>query len=216
MASISSDKLRQEIQNILKNADLNTLSSKKVRQMLEAKFQCDLTARKKEIDDILMAEITTRDIQPIPTNVESNQMDDDIQCETTSDEDSQTKQMQIQSDNNNQQMPKSDQELAMEIHQQENRPTLRGSIVSLFKEISFLNKTILFKSSTSSTLYKKATTTPSPSLKIERRRTTYNKELDISDQLAVVVGGHRVNIQLILIIYSNFFFLSSDASIGSC
>jgi len=172
MSSIGTDKLRREIQIILKDADLNTLSSKKVRQMLEAIFKCDFTERKKEIDDILMSEITARDIQPIPTNVESNNTDDDSQCDI-SDEDSQAKKMKTQSDNNNQQGQKSDEELAMEIHQQENRPSLRASI-----------------SSTSSiTPYKKPTT---PSLKIERRRTCYNKELDISDQLAAVVGGHRM------------------------
>jgi len=172
MSSIGTDKLRREIQIILKDADLNTLSSKKVRQMLEAIFKCDFTERKKEIDDILMSEITARDIQPIPTNVESNNTDDDSQCDI-SDEDSQAKKMKTQSDNNNQQGQKSDEELAMEIHQQENRPSLRASI-----------------SSTSSiTPYKKPTT---PSLKIERRRTCYNKELDISDQLAVIVGGHRM------------------------
>ncbi|CAF4851440.1 unnamed protein product [Rotaria sp. Silwood1] len=58
---IGADKLRREIQIILKDADLNTLSSKKVRQMLEALFKCDFTERKKEIDDILMSEITKRD-----------------------------------------------------------------------------------------------------------------------------------------------------------
>jgi len=115
MSSISSDNLRREIQNILKDADLNTLSSKKVRQMLETIFKCDFTERKKEIDDILMAEITTRDIQPIPTNVESNNIDEDI-----SDEESQAKKMKIQSD----------EETPMEISQQENRPTVQGSIVS--------------------------------------------------------------------------------------
>jgi len=90
MSSIGTDKLRREIQIILKDADLNTLSSKKVRQMLEAIFKCDFTERKKEIDDILMSEITARDIQPIPTNVESNNTDDDSQCDI-SDEDSQAK-----------------------------------------------------------------------------------------------------------------------------
>jgi hypothetical protein len=49
----------------------------------------------------------------------------------------------------------------------------------------------VLKSSTTTPIipYKKPTT---PSLKIERRRTTYNKELDISDQLATIVGGHQV------------------------
>jgi len=85
------------------------------------------------------------------------------------------KKMKTQSDNNNQQASKSDEELAMEIHQQENRPRLRAPSVT----------------STIMTSYKKPTTS-SPSLKIERRRTCYNKELDISDQLAVIVGGHRM------------------------
>jgi hypothetical protein len=136
MSSIGADKLRHEIQIILKDADLNTLSSKKVRQMLETIFKCDFTERKKEIDDILMAEITARDIQPIPTNVESNHIDDDVD-DQTSDEDSPTKKMKIQSDDNNQQIPKSDEKLAMEIHQQENRPSLRGSIVSLIEKKKF-------------------------------------------------------------------------------
>jgi len=49
MASISADKLRREIQIILRDADLNTLSSKKVRQMLEGIFNCDFTERKKKL-----------------------------------------------------------------------------------------------------------------------------------------------------------------------
>ncbi|CAF3703189.1 unnamed protein product [Rotaria sp. Silwood1] len=128
---IGADKLRREIQIILKDADLNTLSSKKVRQMLEALFKCDFTERKKEIDDILI---------------------------------------QI-NNNNNQQTTKSDEELAMEIHQQENRPSLRHS-----RPI----KTNLITT-------KKSTTTKS-----ERRKTSYNKELDLSDQLASIVGGNQM------------------------
>jgi hypothetical protein len=168
MASISADKLRHEIQLILRDADLNTLSSKKVRQMLENIFKCDFTERKKEIDDILMSEITTRDITPIPINAKPIPMGND---------ETQVKQMSTQP--NNEQMEKSGEEVPMETHQQENRPSIRTT-------------------SASSIIHKHLTT---PSLKIERRRTTYNKELDISDQLAVVVGGHRVNIRLV----SDFF-----------
>jgi chromatin remodeling complex protein RSC6 len=168
MASISADKLRHEIQSILRDADLNTLSSKKVRQMLESIFKCDFTERKKEIDDILMSEITTRDITPIPINAKPIPMGND---------ETQVKQMSTQP--NNEQMEKSGEEVPMETHQQENRPSIRTT-------------------SASSIIHKHLTT---PSLKIERRRTTYNKELDISDQLAVVVGGHRVNIRLV----SDFF-----------
>jgi hypothetical protein len=134
---IGADKLRREIQLILKDADLNTLSSKKVRQMLENLFKCDFTERKKEIDDILMAEITTRDTTQA-TNDE--QEDDDEPVETSDDEKpapshtKKNKKQQRRSNHiNNQQVAKSDEELAMEIHQQENRPSLRHSrpIVSL-------------------------------------------------------------------------------------
>jgi len=131
---IGADKLRREIQIILKDADLNTLSSKKVRQMLEAIFTCDFTERKKEIDDILMSEITTRDTTQ--TNNDEQDDDDDEQVDTSDDDKpspSHTKKTKKQqrrtnhNNNNHQQTAKSDEELAMEIHQQENRPSLRHS-----------------------------------------------------------------------------------------
>ena len=130
---IGADKLRREIQIILKDADLNTLSSKKVRQMLEALFKCDFTERKKEIDDILMAEITTRDANQT-NNDEQDEEDEQVE---TSDDDKpapsnakKSKKQQRRTNHNNntiQQIAKSDEELAMEIHQQENRPSLRHS-----------------------------------------------------------------------------------------
>ncbi|UJR24620.1 hypothetical protein I4U23_005994 [Adineta vaga] len=169
---IGADKLRREIQNILKDADLNTLSSKKVRQMLEALFKCDFTERKKEIDDILMAEITTRD-----TN-QTNNDEEDEQVETSDDEKpapsnmKKSKKQQRRTNHNIQQIAKSDEELAMEIHQQENRPSLRHS-----RPVK----------TTSSISNKK-----SSSVKSERRKTSYNKELDLSDQLANVVGGNQM------------------------
>jgi len=182
MVDIGADKLRREIQIILKDADLNTLSSKKVRQMLEALFKCDFTERKKEIDDILMAEITTRDTSQT-NNDEQDDNDDDAQVETSDDEKpapSHTKknkkqQRRANHNHNNQQITpitKSDEELAMEIHQQENRPSLRHS-----RPIK----------STSSLSTKKSAT-----IKAERRKTSYNKELDLSDQLASVVGGNQM------------------------
>jgi len=60
----------------------------------------------------------------------------------------------------------------MEIHQQENRPSLRHS-----RPIK-----------TTSSLSSKKT----PTIKVERRKTSYNKELDLSDQLASVVGGNQM------------------------
>ncbi|XP_066964480.1 uncharacterized protein Non2 isoform X10 [Macrobrachium rosenbergii] len=42
---------------ILKGADLDTLSAKKVRQQLEQKLGVDLSSRKKDIDEIIMADV---------------------------------------------------------------------------------------------------------------------------------------------------------------
>ncbi|RLU25773.1 hypothetical protein DMN91_001932 [Ooceraea biroi] len=54
MADISKDELRKEITAILKDADLTTMSAKKVRQQIEEKLDVDLTERKKEVDDLVM------------------------------------------------------------------------------------------------------------------------------------------------------------------
>lgn len=42
------------ISAILKNADLDNTSSKKIRQALEKMFKCDFTDRRKEIDKMVM------------------------------------------------------------------------------------------------------------------------------------------------------------------
>ncbi|XP_064080443.1 uncharacterized protein LOC135197268 isoform X3 [Macrobrachium nipponense] len=57
MVSISRETLRSEIAQILKGADLDTLSAKKVRQQLEQKLGVDLSSRKKDIDKIIMADV---------------------------------------------------------------------------------------------------------------------------------------------------------------
>jgi len=57
MADLSKEKLKAEVSAILKGADLETLSAKKVRQQLEEKLGCDLSERKKEIDAIIMADV---------------------------------------------------------------------------------------------------------------------------------------------------------------
>ncbi|KAF7991411.1 hypothetical protein HCN44_002973 [Aphidius gifuensis] len=54
MADISKDELRKEITAILKDADLTTMSAKKVRQNIEEKLDIDLSSRKKEVDDLVM------------------------------------------------------------------------------------------------------------------------------------------------------------------
>ncbi|CAF0895495.1 unnamed protein product [Didymodactylos carnosus] len=203
MAVIDADKLRIEIQLILKDADLNTLSSKKVRQMLERLFDCDFTERKKEIDDILMAEITRENDQKHQDHQDTNNnhpsstttSEDDEEMSKTSPSSSKNlkpkkkSQKKVSSPSNlirdningndNGQFTinstKSDEELAMEIHQQENRPSLRHKRQS--KPIK-KNKSD-----------RKDQTPSAPS---EKRRTIFHKELDLTDELASIVGGNQM------------------------
>ncbi|KAH8366203.1 hypothetical protein KR093_010147 [Drosophila rubida] len=54
MSDISSTQLRTEIQAVLKDADLSTISAKRVREQVEGKLNCSLLSRKKEFDKIVM------------------------------------------------------------------------------------------------------------------------------------------------------------------
>jgi len=54
MADITKEQLKKEIQDILKDADLDNTSAKKVRMQLQEKLDCDLTERKKEVDELVM------------------------------------------------------------------------------------------------------------------------------------------------------------------
>lgn len=54
MSDISKADLKKEIQEILKDADLDNTSAKKVRLELQEKLECDLTERKKEVDNLVM------------------------------------------------------------------------------------------------------------------------------------------------------------------
>ncbi|KAH8390558.1 hypothetical protein KR215_005178 [Drosophila sulfurigaster] len=54
MSDISSAQLRTEIQAVLKDADLSTISAKRVREQVEGKLNCSLVSRKKEFDNIVM------------------------------------------------------------------------------------------------------------------------------------------------------------------
>ncbi|GFO41003.1 upstream activation factor subunit spp27-like [Plakobranchus ocellatus] len=58
MADTSVNDLKKAIKGILKGADLDNLSAKKVRKLLEDKFSADFSERKKEIDKLVMKMIT--------------------------------------------------------------------------------------------------------------------------------------------------------------
>lgn len=115
--------------------------------MLENIFKCDFSERKKEIDDILMSEITTRD---------TNETNNDDLIQTSDDEKpkesfikknkKQSKKINNYQNEQIKSIHKSDEELAMEIHQQENRPSLRHSRPIVFSFFIFLFKLfILFR-----------------------------------------------------------------------
>ncbi|GFR68043.1 upstream activation factor subunit spp27-like [Elysia marginata] len=61
MADTSVDELKKAIKGILKGADLDSLSAKAVRKILEEKFSADFSKRKKEIDKLVMKMITELD-----------------------------------------------------------------------------------------------------------------------------------------------------------
>lgn len=61
MAEPTKDELRKEIAAILKDANLEETAAKKVRLQLEANLKCDLSARKKEVDDLVMDYVNAQD-----------------------------------------------------------------------------------------------------------------------------------------------------------
>ncbi|KAH9489689.1 hypothetical protein Btru_037449 [Bulinus truncatus] len=61
MADPSVDELKKAVKGILKGADLDSLSTKKVRKMLEDTFKTDFSSRKKEIDKLVMKMIDDED-----------------------------------------------------------------------------------------------------------------------------------------------------------
>ncbi|XP_039298621.1 upstream activation factor subunit spp27 [Nilaparvata lugens] len=60
MAKISKEDLKKEITALLEDADLKTITSKKIRQQLEEKLDCDLTSRKKEVDELVLQSLNSK------------------------------------------------------------------------------------------------------------------------------------------------------------
>lgn len=61
MAEPNKDELRKEIAAILKDANLEETAAKKVRLQLEENLNCDLSGRKKEVDDLVMEYVNAQD-----------------------------------------------------------------------------------------------------------------------------------------------------------
>ncbi|KAL3192951.1 hypothetical protein MRX96_058461 [Rhipicephalus microplus] len=63
MAEVPASELRKAISEMLVGANLDVLSSKKIRLQLEAKYGIDFTDRKKEIDGLVM-DLISEDKEP--------------------------------------------------------------------------------------------------------------------------------------------------------
>eukprot|EP00794_Sanderia_malayensis_P005218 gene5218-5874_t len=82
--------LNLSIKKILRDADLATLTSKKVRSSLEKQFQIDLFDRKKEIDKILMKLVEEATASKEQSGSSSQSSSDDDDDDSGSDEDQYT------------------------------------------------------------------------------------------------------------------------------
>nr|CAD7432944.1 unnamed protein product [Timema monikensis] len=69
--------LQADAQPILKDADLSSMSAKKVRQQIEEKLDIDLTERKKEVDDLVMECLKIKDGKGKDSKKKKNSKDDD-------------------------------------------------------------------------------------------------------------------------------------------
>lgn len=85
MSDISKDELKKEIAAVLKDADLGSITSKKVRQEIEKKLDIDLASRRKEVDELVM-EFIDNDKSKSKKNGNAAE-DDDEEEEENDDED---------------------------------------------------------------------------------------------------------------------------------
>ncbi|XP_071445170.1 uncharacterized protein [Hetaerina americana] len=87
MAGITKEDLRREITAIFKDADLTSMSAKKLRQQLEKKLDIDLSDRKKEVDDIMMECLQEKNMKsPKGDSKKRKEADDDDEEEEEEDE----------------------------------------------------------------------------------------------------------------------------------
>ncbi|CAD7084615.1 unnamed protein product [Hermetia illucens] len=61
MSEVTKEQLQKEISDILKDADLASMSTKKVREQLEKTFKCDLNSRRQEIKEIVMDIVNSKE-----------------------------------------------------------------------------------------------------------------------------------------------------------
>lgn len=86
MSDISKEELKKEIAAVLKDADLASITSKKVRQEIEKKLDIDLASRRKEVDELVM-EFIDNDKSKSKKNGNVEDDDDDEEEEENEEED---------------------------------------------------------------------------------------------------------------------------------
>ncbi|CAL1533329.1 unnamed protein product [Lymnaea stagnalis] len=87
MADPSVEELKKAIKNILKGADLDSLSAKKVRKMLEEKYEADFSNRRKEIDKLVMKMIEEDESDEETEKKEPNKKESDEEEEEEKEDD---------------------------------------------------------------------------------------------------------------------------------
>ncbi|XP_035671802.1 upstream activation factor subunit spp27-like isoform X2 [Branchiostoma floridae] len=205
MADISEGQIRESIAEILKHGDLTTLTSKSVRKMLENKFEVELTERKKEIDNMLMAMIEAKQEEENQNGQHSNSdsSDDSFAPEPpkkkaktsakssskkktsskkpvakTKASKSSRKTVDDSSDENSDGVD--DEKLARKLHAEENRTSMRA-----VKKIPAKRKRKKKKDSDDDS-------DDDFEEKPKRKNSMYSRDMVLSPDLAAVVGGEKM------------------------
>ncbi|XP_037577348.2 uncharacterized protein LOC119460478 isoform X6 [Dermacentor silvarum] len=164
MAEVPVSELRKAISEMLDGADLDLLSSKKIRQQLEKKYGIDFTDRKKEIDGLVMELISEPKDKEAEKAKTSTQQNGAMSSASTAESSS--------SDGDDEEEQDDDEELARKLQDEE------------FKSRSRAVK----KSRTA----KKEPTKKAAKAPGTKRESAYSRKCALSPELAAVVGAEEM------------------------
>ncbi|XP_037504232.1 uncharacterized protein LOC119379123 isoform X2 [Rhipicephalus sanguineus] len=162
MAEVPVSELRKAISEMLDGANLDVLSSKKIRLQLEAKYGIDFTDRKKEIDGLVMELISEPKVKEPEKPKKSVQQNGAVSSTSTVESSS--------SDDDDEQ--DDDEELARKLQDEE-----------------FKSRSRAVKKSRPA---KKEPTKKAPKAPGAKRESAYSRKCALSPELAAVVGAEEM------------------------
>ncbi|ESO86554.1 hypothetical protein LOTGIDRAFT_235351 [Lottia gigantea] len=166
---VSTAELKSSIKDILKDADLDSLSAKKVRKMLESKFDADFTDRKQEIDKMVMDQISESQ------NTEEEDEEDGSAANGTTDSDSDDEVLDAEPVRKKKKVSKNgddnDEELAKKLQDEELSRTRGGGRKSKAKAKS---------------------EKPKKEKKDRKGTSMYSKKCQLSPELAAIMGEDQL------------------------